>query len=604
VASQVVVNFIGNAASFVGATQKVESSAGQLQTKLTPLGKGLAAGLGFGFATTAAGLFQTAVGKVTDFIGDSVAAFNEDQASVAALGQSLKANIPGWDGNTTAIERVIEAQMKLGFTDDEQRSSLQLLVAATHDVTEAQRIQSVAMDLARFKSISLQEASAALVNIEAGKARGLATLGINTKDYATTTERLAAVEKVVSGAAADFAKTNEGELLISQVKVNEAMETFGKSIAPVQVKVMTELADRTTDLANVLGILQDGMSTNSDTATEQATSVLDLAGAFGVLIPGLGQMADAAKQAATDQQNLGAQTDHTGKNLDDLVTTVATVSSTASDGMDSFHGHASAALDAVGASSLQLARDYDANQRRIRAASDATVHQLVTDTNAMIRGYFDPIELANKLADQRATASADLFSLLHAKNKNASRVAREAIVQDLDDQATSLAGLGDQHRLTQKQVDTYARDVTAAYKAMGLKVPADIQKIIDHLHEVAKIHAAPTVTVKIYGAQALTTLAKQLGYIGNTDLYKTNPFRAGGGPVAANQPYIVGEQGPEWFVPGSSGAVMPNGTLPGSRSGGGAGQTVINVYGTVIDGPALDRFTNEIARRLRYAPAV
>lgn len=40
-------------------------------------------------------------------------------------------------------------------------------------------------------------------------------------------------------------------------------------------------------------------------------------------------------------------------------------------------------------------------------------------------------------------------------------------------------------------------------------------------------------------------------------------FRADGGPVGAGQPYIVGERGPEWFVPNRAGIVLPNGISPG-----------------------------------------
>jgi len=47
------------------------------------------------------------------------------------------------------------------------------------------------------------------------------------------------------------------------------------------------------------------------------------------------------------------------------------------------------------------------------------------------------------------------------------------------------------------------------------------------------------------------------------------PRRAAGGPVNAGQPYLVGERGPEMFVPGRSGAIAPNGT--------GAPSIVINV---------------------------
>ena len=46
-------------------------------------------------------------------------------------------------------------------------------------------------------------------------------------------------------------------------------------------------------------------------------------------------------------------------------------------------------------------------------------------------------------------------------------------------------------------------------------------------------------------------------------------FRAEGGPVGAGNSYIVGEKGPELFVPGSSGSIIPNGSMGGgsSRSG-------------------------------------
>ncbi len=41
------------------------------------------------------------------------------------------------------------------------------------------------------------------------------------------------------------------------------------------------------------------------------------------------------------------------------------------------------------------------------------------------------------------------------------------------------------------------------------------------------------------------------------------PGRASGGDIAANQPYWVGEQGPELVIPRSSGTVVPNGAMGG-----------------------------------------
>ena len=64
----------------------------------------------------------------------------------------------------------------------------------------------------------------------------------------------------------------------------------------------------------------------------------------------------------------------------------------------------------------------------------------------------------------------------------------------------------------------------------------------------------------------------------------TFPARAGGGPVSAGMPYLVGERGPELFVPGASGNIVPNSRL-------GAGST-INITVTSAD-------PNEVVRALQ-----
>lgn len=61
----------------------------------------------------------------------------------------------------------------------------------------------------------------------------------------------------------------------------------------------------------------------------------------------------------------------------------------------------------------------------------------------------------------------------------------------------------------------------------------------------------------------------QLGALVETGIGVNEMFKASGGPVSAGSPYIVGERGPELFVPGRSGSIVPN--------GGGATQ-IINVY--------------------------
>ncbi len=73
-------------------------------------------------------------------------------------------------------------------------------------------------------------------------------------------------------------------------------------------------------------------------------------------------------------------------------------------------------------------------------------------------------------------------------------------------------------------------------------------------------------------------------FVGNT-LSGSIPFslnlpgRANGGPVTGGSPYIVGERGPEVFVPSQSGTIVPNG-----RSAGGASVNVTVNAGMGADG--------------------
>lgn len=64
-------------------------------------------------------------------------------------------------------------------------------------------------------------------------------------------------------------------------------------------------------------------------------------------------------------------------------------------------------------------------------------------------------------------------------------------------------------------------------------------------------------------------------------MYGALEKKATGGPVSAGRPYIVGERGPELFVPGSSGGIVPNHAMMG-------GMTVAPVYNIDARGATAD----------------
>jgi hypothetical protein len=72
-------------------------------------------------------------------------------------------------------------------------------------------------------------------------------------------------------------------------------------------------------------------------------------------------------------------------------------------------------------------------------------------------------------------------------------------------------------------------------------------------------------------------------------------FLASGGPATAGKPYVVGENGPELFVPKSSGTVVPNG---GSTAGTSATQTNVTYNISAIDSRSVAQFFAENRRMM------
>ncbi len=78
------------------------------------------------------------------------------------------------------------------------------------------------------------------------------------------------------------------------------------------------------------------------------------------------------------------------------------------------------------------------------------------------------------------------------------------------------------------------------------------------------------------------------------------PGRAIGGPVSPNQPYMVGENGPELFVPTSAGSIAAN----GGGTGGGTRDVRVSINVNAPAGTAPDilaQSSRQVARAVRSA---
>jgi hypothetical protein len=74
-------------------------------------------------------------------------------------------------------------------------------------------------------------------------------------------------------------------------------------------------------------------------------------------------------------------------------------------------------------------------------------------------------------------------------------------------------------------------------------------------------------------------------------------FKANGGPVSSGQMYMVGERGPELFVPGRSGTIVPNDQM----GGGGEVNVVVNVDAKGSNVAGNDQDANQLGRVISAA---
>jgi len=130
----------------------------------------------------------------------------------------------------------------------------------------------------------------------------------------------------------------------------------------------------------------------------------------------------------------------------------------------------------------------------------------------------------------------------------------------------------------EKRVQEGAERTNATVRELGLTfasafedaiVKGDkLSKVLQSLlQDITRIIARKTITEPLGNAVSSALSGFSLdGLFNSVGSWIGGLFRAEGGPVAAGQPYIVGERGPEWFVPSSPGTVLPNGTAPGGTT--------------------------------------
>ena len=217
---------------------------------------GKKAGLAFAVAGAAAVAYA---GKL---LVDGVKAAAEDEAAQAKLAATLM-NVTGATKNQTlAVESYItKTSIANNVTDDLLRPSLERLVRATGDVSEAQRLQGLALDISAGSGKSLEAVSMALGKAYEGNAAGLGKLGVGLSAAQLKTMSFDEVTKTLSntfgGQAAIAADTFSGKLGRLGIVFNEAKETVGSfvidAITPMLTLFVENVVPVISELATSIG---------------------------------------------------------------------------------------------------------------------------------------------------------------------------------------------------------------------------------------------------------------------------------------------------------------------------------------------------------------
>jgi len=197
----------------------------------------------FGLATLAAGAFAVKLGK------DAVQGAMEDQKQQAALALALT-------NTTNATREAIAAnqdyldtlELQVGVDNNELIPSLQVLVQATRDLTQAQTLQRLALDVSAGSGKDLATVSIALAKAVGGNISALTRLGVPLDKAAVKSGDLQTVLNSLAdtfgGQATERSKTFEFQLKKLQLGFNQLLDQIGYALIPFLQKYVSIIQEK------------------------------------------------------------------------------------------------------------------------------------------------------------------------------------------------------------------------------------------------------------------------------------------------------------------------------------------------------------------------
>jgi hypothetical protein len=229
------------------------------------------AGLAFAAAGAAAGAYAVKLAV------DGVKAAIEDEAAQIRLATALKNATGATNEMIASVEKqILKTSLATGVADDQLRPALQRLSLSTNDVTKAQDLLNLALDISQATGKGLDSVANALGKAYDGNTAALGKLGIGLSSaelkamsFEETQTRLS---DLFGGAAAANAKTFAGRLEILKVTFDEAKESVGAKLLPIIQQlvefVVNQVVPALGKFADFFKPITDAIDKNKETFSE------------------------------------------------------------------------------------------------------------------------------------------------------------------------------------------------------------------------------------------------------------------------------------------------------------------------------------------------
>lgn len=232
-------SFFGYDISASKALKNIGKNANSLGKTMTRFGK--VALKSFAVAGAAAAAYAAKVAV------DGVKAAIEDEAAHIRLAKTLRNVTKATRSQIVAVGDYIDkTQMAYGYTDTELRPSLDRLVRSTRNITKAQQLQGLAMDISAGTGKDLATVTEALAKGYDGNMGALKRIGVSisaqiikSKDFNKAQKELT---KTFGGQAKLMSETLEVRLKRLSIAYDEAKERIGVALMPLMEKFSKWLA--------------------------------------------------------------------------------------------------------------------------------------------------------------------------------------------------------------------------------------------------------------------------------------------------------------------------------------------------------------------------